>query len=75
MKNGWKTSEFWLSLLGLIATQADGLKDDPRLATPAAIIVGAYALARGFAKLYEGKPPASPSATPVVICPPESTQK
>lgn len=59
MKPGYKTTEFWVSVLvaagALIAALADALP--PRYAALAATISGGlYALSRGLAKVYPPKP-------------------
>lgn len=51
MKNGWQTSEFWLTVLGLavgawLLNQGHDVKDVLALTAG----VGAYAVSRGLAK-------------------------
>lgn len=51
-KSGWKTSEFWISLLGIFGVQVGALDMSgvsPGVATAALMV--AYVLSRGVAKL------------------------
>lgn len=52
-KAGWRTTEFWLTLAGLVAVNASGLVmtlPDRYQAIASAILAGLYALSRGQAK-------------------------
>ena len=53
MKNGWKTTEFWVSVSALIAgviASTQGFLPPEAAAWSAAIIAGLYAFSRGLAK-------------------------
>lgn len=62
-KAGYKTTEFWLTVLGLVAVNLNGVVmtlPDRYQAIASAILAGLYALARGQAK--KGIPAIEPSA-------------
>jgi hypothetical protein len=66
-KKGWKTTEFWVALVGIILTQLQVLHLPGKYGDTIATIafVASYILARGFAK--QGVPAVEPS--PVGIAP------
>lgn len=76
---GWKTTEFWVLVLGLVVTtvqEAVGLFQisDSRVLLVQGFIVSAYAIARGLAKA--GVPnvvPATPSITSTSSAPTSET--
>jgi hypothetical protein len=54
MKNGWRTSEFWittLTIVGTLAGVAVGFLPAAAVAPVAAVGTAAYAISRGLAKL------------------------
>jgi hypothetical protein len=76
---GWKTTEFWVLVLGLVVTtvqQAVGIFNisDSRVLLVQGFIVSAYAIARGLSKA--GVPnvaPATPSITTTSSAPTSET--
>jgi hypothetical protein len=74
LKSGWKTSEFWLSLAGLIGVPTILAHTDTIVQTgattlqahgavgamAASVIVGAYSLGRSWVKAKVGQAAASP---------------
>lgn len=59
MKPGYKTTEFWVSLLIIVGSTVASFADKlpPRYAAWASAVAGAaYMLARGLAKVYPPKP-------------------
>ena len=53
MKNGWKTTEFWVSVSALVAgviASTQGFLPPEAAAWAGAIIAGLYAFSRGLAK-------------------------
>jgi hypothetical protein len=64
-KDGWKTTEFWLTLAGLAAVNLNGVVmtlPDKYQAIGSAVVIGLYALSRGAAK----------KGIPAVEAPPEA---
>ena len=58
MKSGYKTTEFWitmLSIIGLVASTAASSLSPKYAALGASISAAAYAISRGLAKLYPPK--------------------
>lgn len=57
-KRGWKTSEFWVSLLttvGTVTAAAAGIVPGKVAVAAAAVSSAAYAIARGVAKIGKGE--------------------
>lgn len=58
MKAGYKTSEFWvtvLAIVGLVASSAAASLSPRYAAIGAAVSASAYAISRGLAKLFPPK--------------------
>ena len=50
-KDGWKTTEFWLTLAGVLALNVNAIPmPDKYQGFASAVILGLYAIARGIAK-------------------------
>lgn len=61
-KPGWKTTEFWVAVVTLVAVNLNGVVltlPDKYQAIATAVVAGLYALARGLAK--QGIPDVEPS--------------
>lgn len=77
MKAGFKTTEFWLSLLAIVIPVIEGLQHfpSPWIALPAAAIAGAYSLSRSQAKKAESAAAAiAASVAPSVLAAQKAAQ-